>query len=386
VASNVETTFRFLVGKGLSPAQAAGVVGGLSGESGAGLSTTAKNPSSGAFGIGQWLGGRKSALLARKNPHSLSTQLNFLWDELQGPESAAFKQVKGARTIEDATKAWVLGFERPAANETTLGPRTQTARNVFNTYKGAGGASLPAQDGAAPAQGSSVSQVQPNSTAGVDLLSSLLQQSQPQAPQASPLQAPAFSAGPALPTGYQPASSSAGPTAPQASVVDSLLPLVSQIQGQEPAPAATPAPGASADVASPNTGPGSEGTFGKSHSPLFELIHKGDKPYAVKNGKVVDPSIYAKVWDNHAGHVHVAAGPNTIVALGKLAQSMGLTVGSNIYFTGHPETSGHVSDSYHYRTGKTKSGKVAGEAIDVSGDPHKQNLFAARVQSLYGLG
>ena len=197
----------------------------------------------------------------------------------------------------------------------------------------------------------------------------------------------ARTAGPALPQGYQPAQSSGGPQ--PAPDISQLISAAAAIQGQ---PASEPSQNGgsspSADVGSPNTGPGSEAHFGAAHSPLFELIHNGggSNAYAVKNGKKVDPSVYSSVWAGHANHVHVAAGPNTVVALGKLAQQMGLKVGSNPYFTGHPETGGHVSNSYHYRTGKTKSGKVAGEAIDVSGDAKTMNLYAKRVESLYGLG
>lgn len=386
MASNVETTYRFLRGKGLTPAQAAGVVGGLQGESGQSLSTTAVNPSSGAYGIGQWLGGRKSALMSRKNPSSLSTQLNHLWDELQGPERGAYSQLKKAKSIDQAVDAWVRGFERPSASEiaSSIGSRKQSARTVFNTFKDAGGAALPVEAGGvapAAAAGSSVSAVQPNSTAGVEVLASLLKQSQPQAPPSSPLQAPQFSAGPALPTGYQDAASSAGPTAPQASVVDSLLPLVSQIQGQDPAPAVSAPAGASPDVADPNAGPAAGSNFGKSHSPLKELFWQGSGGINVKNGQKVAQGFVS----GHQDHVHVAAGPNTTVALGKLAQSMGLTVGSNVYFTGKQDTSGHAAQSYHYRRGKTKSGKIADEAIDVSGDPAAMRKYASRVASLYGI-
>jgi hypothetical protein len=115
------------------------------------------------------------------------------------------------------------------------------------------------------------------------------------------------------------------------------------------------------------------GNFGKSHSPLLELIHKGDQPYAVKNGQKVSPSVYSAVWDNHANHVHVAAGPKTTVDIGRLAQQMGLHVGENPHFGGVSPV--HVPGSYHYK----------GEAIDVSGDPTKMNQFAKRVERLYGI-
>lgn len=392
-ASNVETAWRFLRGKGLSPAQAAGVIGSMQGESGQGLDPTATNPNGGAFGIAQWLGGRKSALMAQKDPSSLHTQLNHLWSELQGPESAALKALRATHTPADAAVAWQKVYERGAPFEQKYDQRAANARNVFSSLKGVGGSTaLGDMLATPPGSDSSTSHeapaVQQGDAGATSLLSALLQQSQPQAPPSSPIADPAFSARSnlKLPGGYQQAPSGGGPAPPRD--LSPLIDAAAQLQGPSPAaPDTSSAPaGASPDVADPNTGPAGGQGFGKAHSPLFELIHKGDRPYAVKNGQKVDPSVYQAVWDNHAGHVHVAAGPNTIVALGKLAQQMGLSVSGNPYFTGHPETGGHAAHSYHYRTGKTKSGKIAGEAIDVGGDPRKMNLYAARVESLYGLG
>jgi hypothetical protein len=112
------------------------------------------------------------------------------------------------------------------------------------------------------------------------------------------------------------------------------------------------------------------------HSQLLELIHNTGKGagYAVKNGQRVNgPQFYSGVWAGHANHVHVAAGPDTVIALGKLAQKMGLQVGENPHFGGvHPV---HVPGSYHNK----------GEAIDVSGDPGRMNAYAAAVERMYGL-
>jgi hypothetical protein len=57
-SDNTAAVWKFLRGKGFTPAQTAGIIGGLKGESGPGLNPSARNPSSGAIGIGQWLGGR----------------------------------------------------------------------------------------------------------------------------------------------------------------------------------------------------------------------------------------------------------------------------------------------------------------------------------------
>lgn len=103
-------------------------------------------------------------------------------------------------------------------------------------------------------------------------------------------------------------------------------------------------------------------------SPLKELFYdpqggwKGTQPIGPIGG--------------HSDHVHVAAGPKTIVRLGKRAQDMGLNVGENSHFNGgHRVTSGHVANSNHYRD----------EAIDVSGSPKKMSAFAHYIRRLYGL-
>lgn len=117
--------------------------------------------------------------------------------------------------------------------------------------------------------------------------------------------------------------------------------------------------------------PGLEGTGSK----LLELIYNGqNKGYAVKDGKNVNgPSFYSGVWAGHANHVHVAAGPKTAVALGKLAQQMGLRVGENKHFDKVDPV--HSPNSYHYRD----------MALDVSGDPRKMAKYAAKVKRIYGL-
>jgi hypothetical protein len=109
---------------------------------------------------------------------------------------------------------------------------------------------------------------------------------------------------------------------------------------------------------------------GTSGSKVLELIYNdGGKGYGIKDGKAVDgPSTYSAVWAGHANHVHVAAGPKTVVRLGRLAQEMGLSVGENPHFGGVDPV--HVPGSYHYKA----------EAIDVSGDPSLMARFAKRVE------
>lgn len=104
-------------------------------------------------------------------------------------------------------------------------------------------------------------------------------------------------------------------------------------------------------------------------SPLMELFWQGQGGINVKNGQRVAQGFV----EGHTDHVHLAAGPKTIVKFGRLAQQMGLHVGENSHFGGvHPV---HAPHSYHYRD----------EAIDVSGDPRVMERFAHRVAHLYGV-
>lgn len=93
--NNLKAVYDFLRSRGLSPVQAAAVMGNLSHESGGGgkdIYTNRSNPDSGAYGIAQWLGGRLDRLKERaqqsgKPLEDLGLQLDYLWWELSDPES-----------------------------------------------------------------------------------------------------------------------------------------------------------------------------------------------------------------------------------------------------------------------------------------------------------
>lgn len=115
-SGNKKKAMDFFINKGLPVHQAAGIVGNLMGESS--LNHTAVNKSSGAYGIAQWLGSRKTALFNKygKNP-TFDQQLDFLWDELQTTEKRAFNSLKSAKTLEAATDSFMRTFERPSDKE-----------------------------------------------------------------------------------------------------------------------------------------------------------------------------------------------------------------------------------------------------------------------------
>lgn len=105
----------FLIGKGLSPAQAAGVEGNLLVESG--FNPSAYNAKEGAIGLAQWEGDRRTQLqrfAAQRGTSEtdVNTQRDFLWAELQGSEQAALKGLLAANTASDAATVFDQKYER----------------------------------------------------------------------------------------------------------------------------------------------------------------------------------------------------------------------------------------------------------------------------------
>ena len=128
--SNALTAMRYLMGKGLSQAQAAGMVGSLMGESGGDLDITAVNPTSGAYGIAQWLGPRKTALFQRygKNP-TLEQQLDYLWYELNTTHSNGLRYLTGAQSAADAADAAFGWYEFSVGPDGALKAMRDTGQN-----------------------------------------------------------------------------------------------------------------------------------------------------------------------------------------------------------------------------------------------------------------
>src|SRR5258708_40337005 len=78
------------------------------------LTPTAVNPTSGAFGIGQWLGPRKADLFRRygRKP-TLDQQLEFMLWELTNSEAGAGVSIKGAASPQAALRAYIGQCTRP---------------------------------------------------------------------------------------------------------------------------------------------------------------------------------------------------------------------------------------------------------------------------------
>jgi hypothetical protein len=142
-SGNAEKIWNFFSEKGFSSSAIAGIMGNLQQESG--LDPTAVNPTSGAFGVGQWLGGRKTNLqnYAKRtggDMNSLETQLNFLWEELNGGDSTTksildknggLSGLKNSN-VSRATELFEKAFERSGGD--AMAKRQQYASDFYNKY------------------------------------------------------------------------------------------------------------------------------------------------------------------------------------------------------------------------------------------------------------
>ena len=135
---NAKVIFDFLISKGLSPAKAVGFLANIKQESG--FSPSVVNPSSGASGICQWLGARKTNMIKHCGGNwksNLTGQCEFLWIELNGVESktlTALQAVTGndVTAAEDAAQIICKVFERPGNYGSEFPRRRRFAREFWS--------------------------------------------------------------------------------------------------------------------------------------------------------------------------------------------------------------------------------------------------------------
>jgi hypothetical protein len=219
---------------------------------------------------------------------------------------------------------------------------------------GARGRPSGAPNGTGALPGTSGPRSVPQGSEGLTALLASLAGEKPQV-QTAGLQGPAHSAGAALPQGYQSPASGGGPQ--QRTDIAGLLSAIATVGGGVERggmdPMAAPTGGAQLGG----------GKSGGGRYEIAELFWQGQDGINIKDGKKVPQGFV----EGHKDHVHVAAGPRGVVALGKLAQEMGLTVRENPAFD--PVDAVHAPNSYHYKN----------RAIDVSGDPKVMAEYARRV-------
>lgn len=132
--------YNHLISRGLTPVQAAGIVGNLQAESNFDTTVVGKADNMGSIGIAQWHSGRKQNLLnfAKKRGQrydSLTTQLDFIIEELNSPEYAkAMEGLNNARNPKEAAISFMNNYERPAewAKKQSVGQRVGVANSILS--------------------------------------------------------------------------------------------------------------------------------------------------------------------------------------------------------------------------------------------------------------
>ncbi|MBF6341855.1 hypothetical protein IU450_39165, partial [Nocardia abscessus] len=135
--ANPADVYRYLISKhGLTPAQAAGIVGNIQVESG--FKTSAYNPGEGAIGLCQWRGGRRQALerfaAARGKPVTdWKVQVDFMMAELRSNESTAYGYLRAARTPAHAAAVFDQYYERSSGE--ARGQRIAYANSIASAMR-----------------------------------------------------------------------------------------------------------------------------------------------------------------------------------------------------------------------------------------------------------
>jgi len=167
-SDNKAKIHNYLIGKGLTPTQAAGIMGNMEAESSfdptlveygfpnsRGEISTQGQPSSHddvippsnsngqpGYGIVQWSGGRKDGLqqLASSRslkPSDLGVQLDYMWQELNGSyKYSVLDPIKASTSIEEATYIWLKHYEVPANIPGNKPIRLGMAQSILQEFGG----------------------------------------------------------------------------------------------------------------------------------------------------------------------------------------------------------------------------------------------------------
>lgn len=142
---NAKSALQTLLGQGWSKEQAAGIAGSFMQESG--MDPNARNPKSGAYGIGQWLGSRVADFKAFSGRDlqgsTLDQQLAFFnYEVTQGKEKPAGNRLRAAKTAEDAARIHSDAYERPGSAEANVERRQRLAGQLASTDRAANAAAV----------------------------------------------------------------------------------------------------------------------------------------------------------------------------------------------------------------------------------------------------
>jgi uncharacterized protein YabE (DUF348 family) len=126
-SENEIITWNFLISNGFSRVQTSGIMGNLMQEHGFNTSDT-----SGGYGIVQWTGGRRTALMLLSHPDNIYTQLNFLMSELNGGYAGVRDAIRATSSVDDAVYIFQNQFER--CGICMSGQRVQFAYNILASH------------------------------------------------------------------------------------------------------------------------------------------------------------------------------------------------------------------------------------------------------------
>lgn len=163
LAGNEQAIAAYLLAKQMNPVQIAATIGNMCKESG--CRTDLVNPASGAYGICQWLDGRKQGLFqfceaAGVATSDLQAQLDFFWEEhtmvrgggwLSRSDREAFEACTADDRLEEAVTIFARKFERCGESEMDLPYRLQNAERVLASLRAGNGPEYTASDDVARA-------------------------------------------------------------------------------------------------------------------------------------------------------------------------------------------------------------------------------------------
>ena len=122
--NNKDLTWGFLMDRGYSKEQAAGIMGNLKQE---------HNFQTSGDGLAQWIGGRKVQLYSYNNPDSINTQLEHMGTELNTRYSQVDQNLRTAQNVEDATRIFQNEYEK--CGDCREDKRINYAKQILNEHQ-----------------------------------------------------------------------------------------------------------------------------------------------------------------------------------------------------------------------------------------------------------
>lgn len=126
---NENITWDYLIQQGFTRIQTAGIMGNLMQEHR--FNTT---DAGGGFGIAQWTGGRREAIMALPNSDNIYTQLDYLMSELNGGYAYVRDMIKSSASLESAVTAFQDQFERCDSRYCMQDQRVSYARDILASH------------------------------------------------------------------------------------------------------------------------------------------------------------------------------------------------------------------------------------------------------------